>query len=1097
MKKNKKKLLFFACNCSLYRFNQAKLCILFLLFSITTVSARTLNPNNLESGNEFSSITNSVDLQQSAVTGTVIDAVTGEALIGVAVVVKGTTLGTLTDINGQFSLQLPQKEAILVFSFIGYAIQEISTAQGAKFSVAMQLEMTQISEVVVVGYGTQKKESMVGAITQVNNAALIKSGASNITNAISGKLSGVLTVQQTGEPGDNQAEILVRGLSSWSGSAPLILIDGVERDFSDMDPNEISTISVLKDASATAVFGSKGANGVIIVTTKRGFKGKPQLTFSGSTGIQVPTRTPAHIDSYTTWSMYNVAMMNMQNFSSLVPQATINEYRNPSTPLKAIQYPDVDWFDVNAKAFAPTSTGNINIVGGNDFVDYFCSLGYLYEGTFFKEAPEFEGMEVDSRYWYHRFNFRTNLDFHLTKSTNLSVNVGGEMGIKNNPRTGKYGEWASFYNSSGAQIPVYFPEWVLEQIPDTDYPDATGVRRSASLNNWYENPYNVINGGNFERYLTEKLYTDLILDQKLDFIIKGLSVKGKVSFNTWYSANTQYANYNIPSYRIVWSRVGVDANGDGVVDQNPWQRDGGEGLEYFEPDPLNYNIGGLDVSTGGMGDDALILHPYLNDLYYEMALNYSNSFGKHNVTGLALMNRQKKSLGSEFPFYNAAYVGRLTYGFSNKYLAEVNIGYTGSEQFAPGNRYGFFPSGAVGWVISEESFFKNAVPWMNKFKVRYSDGLVGSDHSQNRWLYKSDFFTDDRGYIHEDRGANTLAQWEEARKKDLGIEVSLFKNLFTLSVDFFDEKRSKMLITPRSLTPLIGNTFKDLNLGSLKKHGIEVEFEFNKTTPYNLTYFIKGNFGFSENRVIFKDDPLYTPDYLTDAGKPIGAQLRGAIQTGSGYFTSVNDIHINPSPVSLERTFIGDYKFLEYTSDGIINTADNYPIPGQTYAPIVYSFSSGFSYKGFDFNFMFQGNQGKNIKLGNYNQIEFFKASINVHTIQLDYWRPDNQNATHGTLHYNAADLGDAIHSWGETNWLNHYWREASYLRLKEVYAAYNINSGFLKRIAGISNMLVYLNATNLLTFTKLTIKEYDPEVKSPGFYPQLSRYNIGVKFTF
>jgi len=387
---------------------------------------------------------------------------------------------------------------------------------------------------------------------------------------------------------------------------------------------------------------------------------------------------------------------------------------------------------------------------------------------------------------------------------------------------------------------------------------------------------------------------------------------------------------------------------------------------------------------------------------------------------------------------------------------------------------------------------------MNRLKVRYSDGLVGSDYADNRWLYISDFFVDPRGYIHEDLGPNSSAQWEEARKRDIGIEIGIFKNLFSFTIDLFDEHRDKMLLTPRSTTFIIGNSFKDLNLGSLKKHGLEVEVEFNKTTANNLNYFIKGNIGINENRILFRDDPVFAPEYTKDAGKPLGAQTDGVSRTGTGYYTTIDDIHINPSPLLLQNLYVGDYKFLDYNTDGTITSLDAYPIKGQTYAPVTYSFSGGLGYKGFELNLMFQGNHGKYAQFGTQTEVEFYKGSPRVHSSQLDYWRPDNQDATHSTLHYSGADGGDAIHSWGSNIFEDLFWRDASYLRLKEAYLGYNLNSEFLKRSIGISNMLIYINGTNILTFTKL-INEFDPEIKNfgGGWYPQLSRYNLGVKFAF
>ncbi|HLP71425.1 MAG TPA: SusC/RagA family TonB-linked outer membrane protein, partial [Bacteroidales bacterium] len=355
--------------------------------------------------------------QQQTVSGVVKDAASGEALTGVSVVVKGTTLGALTDLEGKFSIPVSTPQVTLMFSFIGYTPQEINAAPGTQLNITLALEVKQIQEVVVVGYGTQKKESVVGAITQVNNVALVKSGISNVTNAISGKLSGVLTIQQTGEPGNSGSEIIVRGLSSWNGSQPLVLVDGVERDFKGLDPNEIASISVLKDASATAVFGAKGANGVIIVTTKRGTFGAPVMNMSASYGINKATRIPEFIDSYETMKALNVGLMNNQQFDKLVSEYELGQYKNPSTPLNALRYPNVDWFKELTLPWSPTVDANFNISGGTKFVKYFGTLGYVNENTFFKGYVD--GYN-DTRYKYDRFNYRTNLDFNLTNTTTLS-----------------------------------------------------------------------------------------------------------------------------------------------------------------------------------------------------------------------------------------------------------------------------------------------------------------------------------------------------------------------------------------------------------------------------------------------------------------------------------------------------------------------------------------------------------------------------------------------------------------------------------------------------------------------------------------------------
>jgi TonB-linked SusC/RagA family outer membrane protein len=1027
--------------------------------------------------------------QQVTVTGKVTDAATGEALIGVTVLVKGTTIGTLTDLNGNFSIPVANRQPVtLLVSFIGYTTQEIQATPGIPVATALVLEVTQIQEVVVVGYGTQKKESVVGAITQVNSKTLMQAGETTITNAITGKLSGVLTIQLDAEPGSDAANIYVRGLSSWNGSSPLVLVDGVERDFIGIDPNEINTISVLKDASATAVFGAKGANGVIVVTTKRGTLGKPKMDFSASYGLQLATRIPENIDAFTTMSMYNLALMNSQSFTGLIPEYALQEYKNPSTPLNALRYPDVDWFKTSTNSFAPLSSANLNITGGTEFAKYFLSFGYQYTGDFFKGAKE---GYYDMRYYNHKFNYRINLDFNLTKSTLLSLQVGGILNMKNNPNSGA---WRDLYSTGGTRCPAFYPAWVLEMVPDLDYPDASGNRFAFPSGEYTGNPYYNLHSGQFNKELGSTLFTDLILKQDLDFITKGLSVNGKVSLSSYYRNRQVTASQTFPLYVLYFERIGVDVKNnttgalvpDGKVDQNPWFRQTPtEGNDVWTQAPLDVNTSGLQ---GG----------YYTDMYYEMSLTYDRAFGKHNVSALGLFNRQQQNSGTSFPYYNEGLVGRLTYDYNRKYLLEFNVGYTGSERFAPDNRFGFFPSAAVGWVISEEQFFKNAVPWMNKLKIRYSDGMVGSDYAKSRWLYTSSYFMDNGGYIREDMMANTLAQWERAHKRDIGLEIGLFKNMITLTVDGFDEYRDKMLLTPKSTTMLIGQTFKEINLGSVKKHGIEAEMEFRKSPTPNFEYFLRGVFGWNENRVIFKDDPVAFPDHMKLAGKPLtellnaeygleGLEINGVELTGTGYFTSVDDIHNNPAPIDYAKQYVGDYKYLDYNADGTVNTIDKHAIPGLTFPPITYSFSGGFTWKNLSFNMLFSGNQGKYVQYNQAFEVEFIKGDWRVHKSALDYWTPTNQDATHATLHFSGTSSQDNL-VWGggeadrgyQTIIKDRFFRNASYLRLKDVYLGYNIKSAALNKSIGVSNLLVYISGSNLWTITSLI--EGDPEANK-GWY--------------
>ncbi|MEO9005205.1 MAG: SusC/RagA family TonB-linked outer membrane protein [Ginsengibacter sp.] len=1064
---------------------------LFLLF--TVISCQLISsPHLIENKRTFSP-----NQQSLTVKGRILSKSTGEPLQGANVLVKGSTRGTVSDVQGYFSIST-SKNSTLIFSMINYHnFDHKVTKSDDSLMVFLAENVSSLGEVVVVGYGTQKKESVVGAISQVNSETLIKSGYSNITSALVGKMPGVSALQQSGEPGANAANITIRGLSSWNSSSPLVLVDGVERDFSNMDPNEIQTISVLKDASATAVFGAKGANGVIIVTTKRGVKGKAKLDFSGSYGMNKATGIPNHINSYKTMSMLNVARMNDQQYSAILSDNTLQEYLHPSSVLNSLQYPDVDWFKVLSQSFTPVADANLNISGGTDFVRYFSSFGFQHEGSYFKG---YHDGKHDTRYKNDRFNYRGNVDFSLTKTTQLSLNLGGDVNIKNQPVT-PGGVWETMYATGPARFPAYFPAWVLDQVPDRDYPDATGERLTLPFGERFGNPYSNFYDGSFRKYLGSKVFSDLILNQKLDYFLKGLSVRSQVSLSTYYRNLESYTDYSFPVYRLHYDRIGVDANGDGIVDKNPWERQG-EGPEAYYPTPPNLLVGGLVADP-----------PYYSDLYYEAALNYSNSFGNHYVTGLALWNRQQKNKGTDFPYYNEAFVGRATYDFSHKYLFEFNIGYTGSERFAPTKRYGLFPSAAVGWVISEEDFFRKSVPWMNRLKLRYSDGLVGSDYAANRWLYISDYTMASNGLISEDLGANASAQWEQSHKRDIGLEVGILDNMFTFTIDAYDEYRDKMLLSPRSVTILVGNSFKELNLGSLKKHGIEFEAVFNKTVSNNLNYFVKGNFSYTENRIISKDDLPYAPEYIKESGKPIDAMLTGVLLTNSGYFTSVDDLHTKSAPLALNLLSLGDYQFLDYNGDGQITALDRYPTKGHDYPPIIFSLSAGFSYKAFDFRFMVQGNVGKYVNFNQNFENEFLLGDYSVKKSQLNYWTPDNPGATHSTLHYFDGGGGIPQLSWGGGAALegyaagieNRFWRNADFIRLKDVFAAYTFKPQALKKIVGISNLQVYATVNNLITITNLI--EGDPErvieqtgdakKYTYGYYPLMITAKLGVKVSF
>ena len=1051
---------------SLHGLRRLTAAVLLLLFAVTAEPAAA---GEQDSGKQQPTI---------QAKGRVVDT-NGIAIAGAAVTVKGGSAGgTISDAQGAFTLRV-RKGDVLHVSFLGFQAREIAVTDASPLTIRLAEETHQVEDVVVVGYGVQKKESVLGAISQVNNEQLVNSGTTNITNAIAGKLSGVTTIQTGGQPGNNDANIFIRGVSSWNGSTPLVLVDGVERSFADIDPNEVASLSVLKDASATAVFGAKGANGVIIVTTRTGSTGKPKMNISLSYGLDFPTMIPDHIGSAQTAELLNVALKNAQSYGSMIPRSEIEEYARPSSRINSIRYPDNDWFDIAMRRCAQTINANYNVSGGSQRVKYFLSLGYSHEGSIFKDFSEWS----NANFRYDRINYRSNLDFDVTRSTKLSVKVGGVLGIKDTPTDKTVsGMFNMMYSASPMMYPAYYPAWVLEEIPDTDYPDASGGRLSSPRTAYFGNIRTSLSTGEFEQTTDNKLYTDINFEQKLDFITKGLSVKANVSLSTYYSRISQTATNSNPTFYIDWNRY--DA-GDG----NPWI--------YSAASEHVYENTPYAVTRGAMQNN------YYVTFYWEGALNYNRTFGDHTVTALALFNQRENVKGTAFPYHSQGVVGRVTYDYKHKYLFECNLGYTGSEQFSPENRYGFFPSVAIGWVPSQERFWKEAMPWWSKLKIRYSDGLVGSD-SGSRWLYFSDYVKGGDSYIYEGAAANAVAQWEEARKRDLGIEMGWLNNRLTLNLDLFDEKRTNMLVKP-NVTMLVGTSYKEVNRGSMKKHGIDIELGWADKTPTGFGYNLTAMVSLNENRITNYEDAPYAPEYQKTAGKPYKGQTDGVSIVDSGYFESIDDIHNYPA-YTTDWNFVnvGAYKYLDYSADGRLSVEDLHAIAGSQYPPVVCSFRAGFDYKGFEFSMLWYANLGKWVEYNKSWEIEFNKGDYRITHSQLDYWRPDNRDANHATLVYGGTS-GHPMYMWAGSSGdagakmmlEGRTWRKADYLSLREVYLAYTFNAKRLRQKVGFRSLSLYLTANNLLTFTPLIEGDPASTTFTTGFYPQMTSLKLGVKIGF
>jgi TonB-linked SusC/RagA family outer membrane protein len=685
MKKINKKQLHIVNNLWIKPLFMTSLCILFLICFMTSASASPVYAD---------------DFQQNIVRGTVKDANTGEALIGVTVVVKGTTTGQLTDINGKFSIEIPARTSTLAFSSIGYTAQEMPVTAGSDLNISLEVEVTQISEVIIVGYGQQKKESVVGAISQTNAETLEKRGGiTTLGAALTGNVPGVITLSGNGAPGAEDPQIYIRGQGTWNAAGPLVLVDGIERPMAGLDINSVESISVLKDASATAVFGVKGANGVILVTTKRGQSGKANISIKVNTTMKVPSKLPGKLDSYDALTVRNLAIENELGLSPaswgrFTPLPELIKYRNPASIEEAERYPNVDWQEESFKNFAMSNQQNISVSGGSAYVKYFTSLDYLSEGDIMNMRENGKG--YTPAYGYDALNFRSNLDINLTPVTTLAVNISGFYGDRQTTtNTGfEYTMWQSAYSNAPNSYPVRYSDGAW------GYWSAQPVQQVNSV-------HEMSNSG----ILNTKTYrfnTDFNINQDLKMITPGLAFNLKVAMDNTYSSSKSL-------------------NGGGSIQK--WVSPTGEvtWLNTTGTNRYDYVIPPWTVGSESMNNGATY-----RKLYYEMRLNYIKKIQKHEITALGLFSRDNSATGSSFPTYREDWVFRATYNFANKYNAEFNGSYNGSEKFSNEYRFQFFPSAAAGWTISQEEFMKG-INWLDKLKLRGSYGLVGNDNISGRW----------------------------------------------------------------------------------------------------------------------------------------------------------------------------------------------------------------------------------------------------------------------------------------------------------------------------------------------------------------------------
>lgn len=1020
----------------------------------------------------FITLSNTAVFAQNTQTvkGKVVDG-TNSPIVGATIILKeNNSIGTITDANGIFSLNIPDGDQILVISFIGMESQEIGVRRNDNITITLEESKIQLGDVIVVGYGQQKKESVVGAITQTKGETLKRAGGvSSVGAALTGLLPGVITVSTRGTPGDEDPKIYIRGQSTWNTSDPLILVDGIERPMSGLDINSIESISVLKDASATAVFGVKGANGVILITTKRGREGKANINFSANATVKMPSTLASKYDSYDALYVRNQAIerevaLIPSSWDEYTPQGELNKYRYPSSQAEAERYPNVNWQDELVKKSAMSYNTSVNASGGTSFVKYFTAIDYLHEADILKKMDN--SKSYNPGYGYNRFNVRSNLDFDLTKSTVLTANLSGSYGIKQDAfgqDDWEYRIWQSIYSSPPD---IYYPRYSDGSWGYYPPDQVSTVNSLTTLGN---------NG--VRKITTTRINTDYTLKQDLSMILKGLNAKATISFdNTFKAVGGVYDNGNVQQKYI-------DPKTGEVTYSNYL------GRNQFDWIPTNWSIRPDELYTRwGNNQNS-------RKLYYQTQLDYARKFGKHDLTAMGLFSRDKYATGNEFEHFREDWVFRATYNYSAKYFAEFNGAYNGSEKFGPENRFDFFPSGAIGWTISEENFM-NKLNFINTLKLRASYGQVGDDNVINayRWLYNTTWGYGDNsplGATPNDRSpytwwseksiGNEDIHWEKVTKTNFGVDYSFLNGLFSGSADFFNDYRTDVLLAgdKRSVPPYFGGTPSYGNLGEVRVKGYELQLKVNKSFENNIRVWADFSTSHSKDKVIEADDPLLKDDYLKSEGKQID-QTRS--QLSSGYYNTWDEVYSSTELNTYDvEKLPGNLYIVDYNGDGVIDTYDNVPYGYPERPQNTYNASIGFEWKGFSAFVQFYGVNNCN----RYVSLASFSGHLDRVYDLGTFWTPENTNADAPMPRWNSHM------DYSATTYLY----DGSYVRLKNAEIAYTLEQASVIKL-GLSSLRIYVNGDNLLMWSHMP-DDREVNLGASSAYPTVRRINLGINLTF
>lgn len=1037
------------------------------------------------------------------VSGTVLDKTTNDPLIGVSVVVKGVAnAGTITDMDGKFTLKLPYAEAPLVFSYLGYQPQEIVPGAKKELTVLLQEDTKALQEVVVVGYTKQRKETMIGSVATITTKDLTQSPTANINNALAGRLPGLIVNQYAGgEPGVDQSELFIRGKATYGNQSAIVIVDGIERDMSYLAPDEIETFTILKDASATAAYGIRGANGVIVITTKRGKAAeKATVNLKASIGINQPIGFPEYLGSADYATLYNEARLNDAKMTgadisslNLFSQQAIDNFRRAKGDNSDGLGYDWDYYDF---AFKPglQEDVSLSIRGGTDKVRYYVLANYFSQGGNYKYS---NAGEYDSQTKFTRYNFRSNIDININRYLSTRLDLGARITDRNAP-----GTTAGRLMTICATQPPYLPILVEENAhPQNEEYIQQNPRGMLYGDNIYR--YNLLGELSRTGYLNEKntyLNGSFAMNLDMEFLTKGLKAEVMFSYD---ASEGRWINRKLDTYKDGYREYPKYATFMPIEGSDAYMA-GGHYMGAYKTG----NKYDIDQTIGnGFSHNASDGRTYI-----QARLDYNRLFSnRHEVTAMLLANRGNRTVNNELAYHSQGITGRFAYYYNQKYLMEFNFGYNGSENFAPGKRYGFFPAGSIGWVVSEEEFMKKA-SWIDFLKVRASYGLVGSDNVSSRFPYLA-FYGGGSGYdfgnnfgtnvggTSEGNLANANLTWEKARKLNVGIDFTTLNQRLALTIDAFYEYRFDIITDMNSdgimgYPDIVGKDAALQNLGEVSNRGVDIELSWNDKIGKDFRYYIRPNLTFSRNRLEYKAEVARKNSWRKETGKRLYENFVYVFD----HFVADQEEADRLNKIGYQpwgQLIPGDVVYKDLDRNGVIDDEDRTAMGNPRSPELMFGIPFGFQYKNFDFSVLLQGATKSSILLNgaavfDFPQFEQDKIG-RVKKMHLDRWTPETAaTAKYPALHYGTHDNNKNGNS-------SLFLYDASYLRLKNVEIGYNVSPKLLRKFH-VQQARIYVQGLNLLTFDKLGDVDIDPETKSgdgASWYPIQKVFNFGIDITF